>query len=63
MGVRSVWALYYVVYNSGQECHELQEPCYWCEDSAKQALKHGEALVRDQWSGVECAYLEEIQVV
>lgn len=58
-----VWALYYVVYNSGQECHEMQEPCYWDEDAAKEALSRAEALVRDQWSGVESVYLEELQVV
>lgn len=61
--MNKVWALYYVVYNSGQECHDLQEPCYLDEDAAKEALGLAEALARDPWSGVEAVYLDEIQVV
>lgn len=58
-----IYALYYVVYNSGQECHELQEPCFYDKESAERALAEARKLARDPWSGVESVYLEEINVV
>lgn len=60
-----VWAVYYIVYNSGQECHELEEPLYYDDGAAKEALRQAEEgiMAGDLWSGIKSVYLKELQVV
>ncbi|URY99485.1 hypothetical protein HC13_0003 [Escherichia phage HC13] len=58
-----IYAIYYVVPNSWGDDHILQEPCYYNEDEAKQALAEAQAEAKDPWSGVYKAYMEVIQVV
>lgn len=59
----TIYALYYVVYNSGNECHDLQEPCYYDKAEAERALTEAQKLAGDPWSGVMAVYLEEINIV
>ena len=58
-----IYAIYYVVPNSWGDEHIMQEPCYYDEDGAKQALEEAKAVAKDPWSGVYEVYMEAIQVV